>query len=122
MSLYSPKAHLASSVVNWGPYYVETTRKVLTGSWTGGNGSWWGVKEGAIDIVSIAHDVPADIKNKISQIKNRLKDESFTIWKGPIFESNGRIIFEEGEVADDEFLSGMNFYVRGVLGKVPGSK
>jgi basic membrane protein A len=122
MSPYSPKAHLASSVVNWGPYYVETTRKVLTGSWTGGNGSWWGVKEGAIDIVSIAHDVPTDIKNNINLIKNRLKDENFVIWKGPIFDSNGRIIFEEGEVADDEFLSGMNFYVRGVLGKVPGSK
>ena len=31
----------------------------LEGNWKGGESSWWGVKEGAIDIVSIAEDVPA---------------------------------------------------------------
>jgi len=29
---------------------------------------------------------------------------------------------KSGEVADDKFLSGVNFYVKGVEGKVPGAK
>jgi basic membrane protein A len=122
MSIYSSKAHLASSVINWGPYYVETTRKVLAGIWTGSTGSWWGVKEGAIDIVSIAQDVPAETKTKISLIKNGLKDGSFVIWKGPIFDNSGNSILREGELADDKFLGGINFFVKGVDGKVPGNE
>src|SRR6218665_904259 len=51
MTAYGPKAHLASAVIHWGPYYVKATRDALEGTWATGQ-SWWGVKEGAIDIVS----------------------------------------------------------------------
>src|SRR3954447_10376859 len=57
MTAYGPKAHLASAVINWGPYYVKSVGEALEGKWTGNTASWWGVKEGAIDIVSIAADV-----------------------------------------------------------------
>ncbi|HLL19757.1 MAG TPA: BMP family ABC transporter substrate-binding protein, partial [Rubrivivax sp.] len=53
MSAYAPEAHLASAVINWAPYYIKATRDALEGKWTGSSGVWWGVKEGAIDIVSI---------------------------------------------------------------------
>src|SRR5215204_1919136 len=59
MSAYGPKAHLASSIINWGPYYVKAVRDALENKWTTGQ-TWWGVKEGAIDMVSIAADVPED--------------------------------------------------------------
>ena len=42
------------------------------------------MKEGAIDIVSIADDVPAETKAKVDEVKAGLKDGSFAIWKGPI--------------------------------------
>ncbi|RZL99498.1 MAG: BMP family ABC transporter substrate-binding protein, partial [Variovorax sp.] len=73
MTAYGPKAHLASAVINWAPYYIKTTRDALEGKWTTGR-SWWGVKEGAIDIVSIAEDVPAEIKTKVDTVKAGLKD------------------------------------------------
>ena len=88
----------------------------------GGTGVWWGVKEGAIDIVSIAEDVPADTKAKVEEIKAGLKDGSFAIWKGPLVDNTGKTLLKKDEVADDKFLSGVNFYVKGVEGKVPGSK
>ncbi|RZL92815.1 MAG: BMP family ABC transporter substrate-binding protein, partial [Variovorax sp.] len=53
MTAYGPKAHLASAVINWTPYYVKATKDALDGTWATGS-SWWGVKEGAIDIVSLA--------------------------------------------------------------------
>lgn len=121
MTAYGPKAHLASAVINWGPYYIKTTKDVLDGKWTTGS-SWWGVKEGAIDLVSIADDVPADIKAKVEAVKAGLKDGSFSIWKGPIVGQDGKDVVAAGAVADDKFLSGVNFYVKGVEGKVPGSK
>ncbi len=122
MTAYGPKAHLASSVINWGPYYIKATKDVLDGTWQGGGNSWWGVKEGAIDIVSIAEDVPAETKAKLDEVKKGLTDGSFVIWKGPITDNTGKVQVAKDTAADDKFLSGLNFYVKGVEGKIPGGK
>ena len=121
MTAYGPKAHLGSAVINWAPYYIKTTRDVLDGKWASGS-SWWGVKEGAIDMVSIADDVPADVKAKIDEVKAGLKAGTFHPWAGPIFDQSGKELVAKGANADDKFLGGLNVYVKGVEGKVPGGK
>ena len=121
MSSYAPEAHLASAIINWAPYYIKATGDALEGKWTSGS-VWWGVKEDAIDIVSISDKVPAELKDKVLGIKNGLKDGSFVIWKGPIVGQDGKEVVKKDEAADDKFLSGVNFYVKGVEGKVPGAK
>ena len=122
MTAYGPKAHLASAVINWGPYYIKATKDALDGKWAGGSHAWWGVKEGAIDLVSMADDVPAETKAKVEEVKKGLADGSFAIWKGPITDNAGKVQIAKDEVADDKFLGGLNFFVKGVEGKVPGSK
>ena len=122
MTAYSPAAHLASSIINWAPYYKKATQDALAGTWSGGGGSWWGVKEGAIDIVSISDKVPAEIKAKVETVKAGLKDGSFVIWKGPIVGNDGKEMVAAGTNADDKFMGGINFFVKGVEGKVPGDK
>ncbi len=122
MTAYGPKAHLASAVINWGPYYIKATKDALEGTWTGNSGVWWGVKEGAIDIVSMAEDVPAETKAKVEEVKKGLAEGTFAIWKGPLKDNTGKEVLKDGETADDKFLSGVNFYVKGVEGKVPGAK
>jgi simple sugar transport system substrate-binding protein len=122
MTAYGPKAHLASAVINWTPYYISATRAALEGKWTSGGNTWSGVKDGAIDIVSIADDVPADTKAKVADVKKGLADGSFAIWKGPLIDNTGKEVLKKDQVADDKFLSGVNFYVKGVEGKVPGGK
>ena len=119
MTAYGPKAHLGSAVINWAPYYIKATKDALEGKWATGS-VWWGVKEGAIDFVSVADDVPADTKKKVDDIKAGLKDGSFNIWKGPITDNTGKVVVEADKVADDAFLGGVKFYVKGVEGKVPG--
>jgi simple sugar transport system substrate-binding protein len=121
MTAYGPKAHLGSAIINWAPYYSKATKEALDGSWATGS-SWWGVKEGAIDLVSIAEDVPAEIKAKVEEVKAGLKDGTFTIWKGPIAGQDGKPVVAADTVADDKFLGGVNFYVKGVEGKIPGGE
>ncbi len=119
MTAYGPKAHLGSAVINWAPYYIQATRDVLDGKWTTGR-SWRGVKDGAIDFVGLASDVPAPVKDKLEAVKAGLKDGSFAIWKGPITDNTGKVQVEADKVADDAFLGGIKFYVKGVDGTVPG--
>jgi basic membrane protein A len=120
MSNYGPKAHLGSAVINWEPYYKKAINDVLNNTWTTGQ-SWWGVKEGAIDFVHVADDVPDTAKQKLEQVKAGLKDGSLVIWKGPLVDNTGKEILAKDAVADDKFLGGINFYVKGVEGKVPGA-
>jgi len=121
MTAYGPKAHLGSAVINWAPYYIKAVGEALAGKWTTGV-SWWGVKEGAIDMVSLAADIPEDTKKKVDEIKAGLKDGSFSIWKGPIVGQDGKEVLAKDVVADDKFMGGIMFYVKGVEGKIPGGK
>lgn len=118
MTAYGPKAHLGSAIINWAPYYTKAVKDALEGTWTTG-GVWLGHKDGAIDMVSVAEDVPAEIKAKVDEIKAGLKDGSYAIWKGPIVDQAGKEVLAADVVADDAFLGGIKFYVKGVEGKVP---
>ena len=120
MTAYGPKAHLGSAIINWGPYYVKAVGEALEGKWATGQ-VWWGVKEGAIDMVSIAADVPDDTKKRVAEVRAGLKDGSFAIWKGPIMDNTGKVLIAKDVVADDKFLGGLKTYVKGVEGKVPGN-
>jgi simple sugar transport system substrate-binding protein len=68
----------------------------------------------------MAEDVPAETKAKVEEVKKGLADGSFVIWKGPITDNTGKPMVAKDAAADDKFLSGMNAYVKGVEGKVPG--
>jgi basic membrane protein A and related proteins len=121
MSKFGPHAHLASAIVNWAPYYKKAMKDALEGSWKTEQ-TWWGVKEGAIDLVSISDQVPAATKTKVDEIKKGLIDGSFSIWRGPIKDQTGKEVLKAGETAEVKMLLGINFYVKGVEGKLPDSK
>ena len=97
---------------------IKATRDALEGTWTTGS-VWWGVKEGAIDLVSISDVVPTDIRAKVDTIRAGLKEGTYNIWKGPIVGQDGKEVLAAGQKADDAFLGGVKFYVKGVEGKVP---
>ena len=121
MSRFGPNAHLASAVVNWAPYYEKAVGDVLTGTWSTGQ-TWWGVKEGAIDLVSLSDKVPAAARAKLEEIKAGLRAGSYQIWKGPLADQSGKSVLGPGAVADDAFLLAINFYVKGVEGSLPAPK
>jgi basic membrane protein A and related proteins len=118
MKKFGPTAHLGSAVINWAPYYKQAVGEALDGKWKTGQ-SWWGVKEGAIDLVSISDKVPVALKQKVEAVKKGLRDGTFAIWKGPVADQDGKELLKPSQIADDKFLHGINFYVKGVKGKPP---
>jgi simple sugar transport system substrate-binding protein len=123
MSKFAPNAHLASAIINWTPYYSKAVKDMLDGKWSSGGGkTWWGVKEGANDIVAISDAVPADVKDLIVKTRAGLADGSVVVFKGPLMAQDGKEMLKKDEAADDKFMDGMLFYVKGVEGKVPSDK
>lgn len=68
MTSYAPKASLGSAIINWTPYYTRAIQDYLDGTWKTG-ASLWGVKQGAVDLVAIAEDVPANAKAKLEEVR-----------------------------------------------------
>jgi simple sugar transport system substrate-binding protein len=121
MSAVAPDAHLASVIVDWGPYYVARVRAVIDGSWSTGR-RIWGVKEGQATIVKIADIVPDAARQRIDAVKAGLKDGSFAVFTGPIVDNTGAARLAAGVMADQDWHDKVDFYVDGVEGKVPSGK
>jgi basic membrane protein A len=120
MSKFAPTAHLASAVINWTPYYEKAIKESLDGSWKGNTATWWGVKEGANDVVAISDTVPQDVKDLVAKTKADMAAGTFDVFKGPLADNTGKEQLAKDAVADDKMLGGLSFFVKGVEGKVPG--
>ena len=121
MSAFAPKAHLGSCMLLWGVYYEKAFNDVLGKGWKTGE-TKWGHKEGMTDFIKVPDFVPADARKRVEEVKAGLKAGTFDIFKGPIVDSTGKERLKKDVAADDKWLSGVNFYVKGVEGKVPASK
>jgi basic membrane protein A and related proteins len=121
MSAVAPKAHLASAMVLWGGYYIKSIKEVMDGSWKSER-TVWGVKEGQNDLVKVADVVPEETKAKVAEIKAAMKDGSFEVFTGPLMSNDGKEVLAKDTKADQAWKDGVNFYVKGVEGKLPSSK
>ena len=121
MSAFAPNAHLASAVVYWAPYYIQTIDELRAGTWETKR-TVWGVKEGLNDLIKISDAVPADIKAKVEEVKAGLKAGTFEVFTGPILDNTGKEVLAAGAVGDQAWRDGVNFFVKGVEGRVPAGK
>jgi len=121
MSAFAPKAHLGSCRLNWGLYYEKAINDVLNKTWKTEQ-TKWGVKENLPEFVAIATFVPDPVKKKVEDAKAGLKDGSVAVFKGPLYDNTGKEVLAKDAVADDKWNGAVNFYVKGVEGKVPSGK
>ena len=119
MSQHGPKAHLASAAINWAPYYIKTVHDVMDGKWQSGPGAWWGVREGAISLVSLNPALPAEVKQLVEQKTAALKEGKLHPFQGPVLDQEGKEKVASGKTMSDEEMRGLNWYVKGVEGAIP---
>jgi simple sugar transport system substrate-binding protein len=118
MAAFKPSPRVTSIIDNWGPYYVKRVQAVLDGTWTSGH-TWGGMKDGEVVMGEITEVVPADLKAEAEGMIAAITDGSYHPFTGPINKQDGSVFLAEGEVATDEQLVGMNFYLEGMVGDIP---
>ncbi|MFN8590923.1 MAG: BMP family ABC transporter substrate-binding protein [Thermomicrobiales bacterium] len=121
MSSQAPKAVITSAIWNWAPFYIDTVKQVMDGTWQSSQ-YWGGWKDGVVDIAPIADFVPEDIRklgeDEVAKFKSG--DETiFTIFTGPINDQTGAVKVADGTAMTAEELLGMNWFVEGVEGEIP---
>jgi len=120
MSRFGPKAQLAAVTHHWGEYYTKTAQSVLDGNWKPSN-IWGGMKDGMIKVEAFNASLPKDVVDQVEAKAAAIKAGEFHPFTGPIAGNDGREIAAKGVVLTDEQLGKMDYYVQGVIGKVPAA-
>lgn len=113
MSQFAPKAHLTAIVDNWGPYYIERVQAALDGTWESTD-TWAGMAGGEVVMSEFRDNVPPEVAEAANKMIEQIKDGSFNIFAGPIYDQAGELRVPEGEALTDEQLLTMDWYVQGV--------
>jgi simple sugar transport system substrate-binding protein len=121
MSAFAPKAHLGSVVLKWDVYYEKAFKDVLEKTWKP-EVTKWGVKEGMVDFVKVGDFVPEAARKKVEEVKEGLRTGAVAVFTGPVVDNTGKEQLAKGAVGDDAWKGAINFYVKGVEGKVPAGK
>ena len=70
--------------------------------------------------ISKFQNMPDAVAKKAEDAVNGIMNGSIKIFAGPLVDNNGKEIIPAGKTLDDGALWGMNYYLKGVNGKVPG--
>ncbi|MGE0745406.1 MAG: BMP family ABC transporter substrate-binding protein [Rhodospirillales bacterium] len=118
MSKYGPHAHLTAATHHWGDYYTKVVNQVLAGKWTSDQ-VWGGIKDGMVDIAPYGPAVTSAVREIVNARKAEIKDGTFNIFAGPIKDQDGKVRIPEGQTMSDKDQLAFDWYVEGVVGKLP---
>jgi basic membrane protein A len=118
MSKYGPKAHLTATTHHWGDYYTKVVKAAQAGTWKP-ESTWGGYKEGMIKLAPLNSAIPADLQARIVSMEGQLADGSLHPFAGPVVDQDGKERVPAGSNMSDADLSKMDYYVNGVVSKLP---
>ncbi|KPP86714.1 MAG: simple sugar transport system substrate-binding protein [Rhodobacteraceae bacterium HLUCCO07] len=118
MAEYKPSPRVSSIIDDWAPYYIDRVQAVMDGTWETKD-TWDGIGPGMVGIGEITDAVPEDVKEEALAMKEAIASGEYHPFTGPLNKQDGTPWLAEGEVADDETLLGMDFYVEGLSSEIP---
>lgn len=118
MGKYAPDTYITNPVWDWGPYYIDTVKKVMDGTWK--SESYWGpMSTGITDIAPFGKNVPQDVRDLVEAKKKEITDGTFEVFTGPITDQSGKVHGEAGKPLTDEEVLSTNWFVKGIKGDIP---
>ena len=113
----APKAYLTAPIWNWGPYYTKTIKSVIDGTWKTGN-YWGGMQDGIVRLAPLTANVKIGTATKIAIAQKRILAIPNGEFAGPIYDQTGKLRVAKGMTLTDAEQLSMDWFVKGVQGKV----
>ena len=117
MRKFGPNAQLAAVTHHWGDYYTARAKAVMDGTWSV-KPVWGGIREGFIKLEGLSDSLPKDLVDDVRKREDAIRSGSLRPFTGPIQSNEGKEVIASGALTDEQ-LGKMDYYVAGVLGKVP---
>jgi simple sugar transport system substrate-binding protein len=112
MTRFAPRAHLTSSVNNWGDYYVERARAVMNNTWKPGD-VWGGIKSGMFRLAAFTNMTPEEA-SEAQKVADALASGALNPFTGPIIRADGTEALPAGQTLTDDQIRAQNYFYRGI--------
>ncbi|WP_373228652.1 BMP family ABC transporter substrate-binding protein [Cohnella sp.] len=117
MNKYAPETYLTNFIWNWSPYFVETVKSIIDGTWKTGS-YFGGMKEGITDIAPFGKNVPQDVRDLVEAKKKEILGGTFDVFEGPVLDQTGAVRVKSDKPISDEEILSMNWFVKGIKGEI----
>ncbi|MGD8595351.1 MAG: BMP family ABC transporter substrate-binding protein [Gammaproteobacteria bacterium] len=113
----APKGFLTGAEWNWSKVYTDYAEMIKSGK-TIPNLVRGGFKEGIVKSSPYGAAVTDEAKKHADEVRDKFKDGSMVVYKGPIKDNTGKIVIPEGKEYSqtDIWLESMDWMVEGVIG------
>jgi len=120
MGRFAPDAWLTAPVWDWGPFYIKTVESVMDGSWK--SEQYYGsMADGLVNLAPVSDKVPQEVRDQIDATAKEIIDGTFVPLTGPVAKQDGSEAIAAGAEAPLADLLSMNYFVKGVDGKIESS-
>jgi basic membrane protein A and related proteins len=113
----APKAYLTGAEWNWEALYPKFVKMIVSGE---GIPNFYrgGLKEEIVKVSPYGEAVSAEARKAADDIKAKLTEGTYTIFKGPISDNKGKVVIASGveQGQKDPELEKMDYLVEGVIG------
>ncbi|WP_310620011.1 BMP family ABC transporter substrate-binding protein [Flexibacterium corallicola] len=117
MIKFAPDTQLTAIVDDWGPYYISRVQAVMDGTWKGQD-TWGGMDADMVHIAPFTN-MPEGVAKEASETIEAIRSGKLKPFTGPLNKQDGSVFLKEGEIAGDDVLASMNFYIEGIQDQLP---
>lgn len=124
-----PIEGLASPIWHWGIFYEKIVGNIMSGNYNRINSFlsnndraisyWWGMDSGVVDVMYSKTKLPRPLIKSVEFMKKMILEGRAHPFTGPIYDQNGALRIEENTHLDNEGILSMNWFVDGVVGRIP---
>jgi simple sugar transport system substrate-binding protein len=118
MTKFAPRAHLTSSINNWGDYYVTRAKAVIDGTWKPGD-VWGGLQSGMFRLAPFTNMTPEEA-SEAQKVVEAISSGKLHPFDGPIVRADGTEAAPAGGRLTDDQIRSMNYFYRGIEVAMPG--
>lgn len=117
MTKDAPKAHLTAPIWHWGVYYTAATKAAMEGNTEYFATNYFGgMDDGLVDISPLSENCEEGTAEAIEAARAKIKDGSFKVFEGELYDNQGNQVCKAGEVLSDATITGeINWYYRNVV-------
>lgn len=123
---WMPEVNYALITWDWGQFYEKILRNIVNGSFKGIFSTeskrvsfWWGMDSALVDIIYSKHNVPIQTQKLVDIMRELIIENKFHTFVGPVFDTQGKIRINDGDIGNYEDMLYMDWFVDNVVGKLP---
>ncbi|MER8550828.1 BMP family ABC transporter substrate-binding protein [Mesorhizobium sp. M0976] len=117
MAKFASGKQLTSFVLDWTSDYVGAAKAVAAGTWKP-EVRWDGLAAGVVKMAPYNDGMPADTKAKLKQLEADVGSGKVHPYAGELKDQDGNVKVAAGSVLADDGIRGINWFVKGMIGRL----